>query len=305
MIAYKLADWFCESLLLHIAQNDEFEDIDDPSQYQSKSDIYNYIRNNPECVNWTGLALNPRAMNLLRSNLNHIDWSYLSSNPVAIELLEENFDEIHWGYLSGNPAAIYLLEANQDLIDWESLSINPAAIDLLKQNLDKVDWDALAHNPMAVDLVKNNPNFDMRFLWRMEYDDSLTRKLDFINYKYWPGPNLINMNQSNSQKIIWSALSTSELNEIYPKMNKLDKVNWYDLAGNPNAVDIITANLDKYNFITYDTIVWSNPAIFTYDYEQMKATKDQLHANLIQELYHPARVAKYLETHEDVDEYLC
>jgi hypothetical protein len=50
--------------------------------------------------------------------------------------------------------------------------------------------------------------------------------------------------------------------------------------------------------------ILSNPVIFTYDYKKMKNTKNQLHHNLTEYLYHPSRVAKYLETHDDVDEYL-
>lgn len=79
-----------------------------------------------------------------------------------------------------------------------------------------------------------------------------------------------------------------------------DKIDWECLSMNPNAIDLLRVNQDK---ICWDNI-WSNPAIFTYNYVQMKANKSDLHHNLIEYLYHPIRVAKYLDTHEDIDEYL-
>lgn len=41
-----------------------------------------------------------------------------------------------------------------------------------------------------------------------------------------------------------------------------------------------------------------------YNYVEMKQNKSNLHKDLIEYMYHPLRVAKYLETHDNVDEYL-
>lgn len=41
-----------------------------------------------------------------------------------------------------------------------------------------------------------------------------------------------------------------------------------------------------------------------YDYEEMKETKSKLHKDLIDYLWHPSKLAKYLETHDTVDGYL-
>ena len=79
-----------------------------------------------------------------------------------------------------------------------------------------------------------------------------------------------------------------------------DKINWCSLSTNPNAIHLLRVNQDKIDW----NIIWSNPSIFTYDYEQMKENKADLHKDLIEYLYHPIRVAKYLETHGDIDNYL-
>jgi hypothetical protein len=41
-----------------------------------------------------------------------------------------------------------------------------------------------------------------------------------------------------------------------------------------------------------------------YDYKEMKETKSQLHKDLIDYLWHPSKLAKYLETYDDIDSYL-
>lgn len=41
-----------------------------------------------------------------------------------------------------------------------------------------------------------------------------------------------------------------------------------------------------------------------YDYQYMKTKKEVLHSDLIDNLYHPKRIHKYLETNDTVDEYL-
>ena len=50
------------------------------------------------------LSENPNAIEYLKENPDKIDWDYLSSNPNAIELLEKNKDKIDWYLLSKNPS---------------------------------------------------------------------------------------------------------------------------------------------------------------------------------------------------------
>lgn len=45
----------------------------------------------------------------------------------------------------------------------------------------------------------------------------------------------------------------------------------------------------------------ANPGIFTYDYKKMRFNKKDLHRDFIEEMMHPRRIAKYLETHDDVE----
>ena len=55
---------------------------------------------------------NIKAIEYLRKNPDKIEWSILSKNPSAIELLKENKDKINWNEISKNPA-IFELDYNE------------------------------------------------------------------------------------------------------------------------------------------------------------------------------------------------
>ena len=81
---------------------------------------------------------------------------------------------------------------------------------------------------------------------------------------------------------------------------QIDKINWYYLSRNPNAIHLLEQNQDK--------IVWhylsSNPSIFykSYNYEKIKQTiGDKIREELIKKLYSPKRVQFMVNTYYDGD----
>jgi hypothetical protein len=83
---------------------------------------------------------------------------------------------------------------------------------------------------------------------------------------------------------------------------------------------IINWNAINWNDVS-DPIIWNIiPIVNSYTSEQVKESKKDLHLDLLKYIYHPtngdlhldlinyllhpSRVAKYLETHEDVETYL-
>jgi hypothetical protein len=67
------------------------------------------------------------------------------------------------------------------------------------------------------------------------------------------------------------------------------------LYENPNAIHILEKNLDK---IKYDTLEWlfTNPNIFTYDYEAMKNAmykEGGFVEELMQNRFHPKNMEKW------------
>lgn len=245
---------------------------------------YNYEKYVYTKINWYHLSANPGAIELLeeeytRNPQNHrIDDSGLTQNPKmnawAMNLLEETYtkkplmcDWLSWDWLSGNPSpfAKQLLEKYPEKINWHELSKNssPWAIQLLEQKPDKIDWYNLSRNtsPFAIRLLEET-------------------------YK------------KNPQKISWYSLSEntqaihileqSILEKKYGNGN--DTVGWIALSSNPKAIHILEQHPDKIHY----TVFSRNPAIFTYDYHQMKMDKHELHEDLIRTVFHPDNIQCFL-----------
>lgn len=64
----------------------------------------------------------------------------------------------------------------------------------------------------------------------------------------------------------------------------------------PEIVLILRMHLDEIKW--YDLF---NPQ---YKYKQLKASRAMLHQELIEELYHPKRIARFLQHNDNIDEYL-
>ncbi len=64
----------------------------------------------------------------------------------------------------------------------------------------------------------------------------------------------------------------------------------------------------EWEFLSHE-INWisvsKNPAIFTYDYKKIKDLNQELHKELIEELFHPKRIQKYLDMGGELEDYLC
>lgn len=239
---------------------------------------YNYEEFVYTKIDWYHLSANPGAMELLEEEYNRdprnhrIDPDGLTRNPKmnawAMNLLEETYTkkEIMLSWLSGNPSpfAKQLLEKYPEKINWHELSKNssPWAIQLLEQqplHSDKIDWYNLSLNtsPFAIRLLEE-------------------------------------MYKKNPQKISWYSLSQntqaihileqSILEQKYGNGN--DTIGWIALSSNTKAIHILEQHPDKIHY----KVISRNPAIFTYDYEQMKQTKNRLHEDLIQTMFHPDNI---------------
>ena len=112
-------------------------------------------------------------------------------------------------------------------------------------------------------------------------------------------PKMVDYFKQYPEQIDWEYLSYNP-NAIDLLESNLDKVDWDGLTRNPNAIYLLEANPNEIDWNS----VWSNPSIFTYDYDTIKKSKVDLHKELVEYLYHPSKIAKHLETNDDVDEYL-
>ena len=68
-----------------------------------------------------------------------------------------------------------------------------------------------------------------------------------------------------------------------------DKIHWYYLSLNPNAIQLLKENPDKIDW----TNLSKNPSIFTYDYEKMRENMLLFKEDLMKERFHPRNLRKF------------
>lgn len=255
------------------------------------------------------------------NNFDKINWSRLSRNPNAISILEKHLDKIDWSELSSNPNAIHLLKDNLDKINWAELSSNPNAISILEANIDKIDWNKLIYNKNAMHILEQNIEILAELAGDYDSDDSDNAN-DF-NILEWLSaqPHAVPLLERNPDYIHWGGLSSNKA-AIHILEQNIDNIDWGSILQNENAIELIRnydgdRSLDylyvlseTHNTFTYDGsidylyILSKTHNAFTYDYEQMKIIKYKLHKDLVEYLYHPIRIQKYLDTGMELEEYL-
>jgi len=81
------------------------------------------------------------------------------------------------------------------------------------------------------------------------------------------------------------------------------KIDWYWLSGNPNAIHLLEQNPNNIGWTTLS----ANPSIFEIDYQAMKEQCSLYKEELLRKALHPSRIERYLEMgaeQEDLDDYL-
>jgi hypothetical protein len=233
---------------------------------------------------WLNISKNPNAISLIENNLEKVDWPTLCFNPNAIHILKKNKDKINWDNLAMNPAAMELILENMDKINWKYLSQNPSAIEIIKNNMDKVYWYGLCKNPAAIEILEENQS-NINYYCLAENSAAIhliEKNIEKISYGTWlnlsKNPNAISILKKNKQLI-----------------------NWVGLAENPNALEILE---DPINIRKITPVyLLKNPAIFTYDYDQMNCNISIIKEELMKSAWKPSRVIKWIE--DECDDMLC
>jgi hypothetical protein len=293
MISYKLLDWIDPDKLfwIYLCRNTHAGQL---------------LEKNIDKIDWENLSSNscPRVIRILEQHTGKVDWSYLSANSGAVDILKKNQDKIHWTELASNPCprAIELLEqfiqTHQDepelMIDiWDILSSNPYAIHLLEKNPDKIDWYELSENTSAIHLLEKNLLHSDKIDWfGLSRNPAalhiLEKNLDKIRWTalhFNTNPKAIQLLEKNPDKIDWQDISFHP--QSFPLLEQNpDKIDWSSLSENSGAIHLLEKNQEKIDWQNLSL----NPSIFTYDYEQMKQTKNRLHEDLIQTMFHPENI---------------
>ena len=310
---YKLRDWIHQGKILgaFLSLNPHPHAIDLLEEYQSDHPSYT------EVIDWSWLSSNPYAIHLLEKNQHKINSQKLLMNPKALCIIEQYPKSInYWHYLSRNAHShtMYLIEDHlnsveevveivknlnetraksnidplyipHDELDWKELSTNPYAIHILEKYQEKIHWCYFSLNPSTFTLRLFNANLN-RINWNHLSQNTSTNALRLL--------------EANPHRINWIFLSSNPhplalgLLEENP-----DKIDWLNLSKNKNerAMQLLEAkfrtNPEMINFNSLSM----NPAIFIwdteYDYTHMKASKQILHKEFIEKVFHPKNISKF------------
>ena len=252
------------------------------------------------------LSENPNAVDFLKENRKLIDWKALcrNPNPEAIALLIENKDDISDYY--------DLLFNNISSVTHNKAITNPAAIEYIKDVLNRypnqIEWNLLSKNPSAIELIKDKIRKETLHQNDIVVEPELLHELDELDelddvvethYRkkidWWAlsqNPNAMELLKANSTKIYWNGLSANtnlkaiELlkdkiyaenlinQDVLDNLNPSDKIDWWALSQNTNAIELLKRNIDKINWALLSKnpnqeaikLLKANPTKIDWDY---------------------------------------
>ena len=252
---------------------------------------YNYYESDVKRIRWLKLSANPGAIHLLEQHPHIIHFEGLCANSNlnrwAMRFLEKNLDKIDWTHLSENPSifAKQLFETYPDKICWRYLSSNSSywAIQLLEQNLDKINWSSFSRNTHpAISRI-----FATEIAQNIKHDDiDVELRYQRIDWFWLSGNPSAWAIQLLGNRLLEKKRQDTTHSTEYIISNEID---YWMLSKNPNAIQLLERNRHRISYMDFS----QNPNIFTYDYEQMKLTKNRLHEDLIQAMFHPTNIEKF------------
>jgi len=69
----------------------------------------------------------------------------------------------------------------------------------------------------------------------------------------------------------------------------LNKINWWELSTNPNAIPLLEKNMDKINWRN----LYNNPSIFVYDYQAIAERCGIFKKDLMKNRFHPRHLDRF------------
>lgn len=171
-----------------------------------------------------------------------------------------------------------------DYINENYFSHNEKALEFLKANPKRINWAILSSKPWAIELIEANLN-------KVHWMVACTQ------------PSMIRMIEANMEKAHWGALSRNS-GAIHLLKANPSKIGQCTFTLNEQ---MFTCGIDI-DFQRFNSSYWNNisrnPSIFTYDYDAMKMKREKLHKDLIDFMWHPTQVAKWVHKYGTDSGYL-
>lgn len=284
-----------------------------------------FIREFKDYINWDLISSNNFMSNdFIEEFQDHINWLNLSANPfINLQILREFKGRVDWHSISCNKSiSIQIIREFKDILDWQSIDMSTffdfEFIDefkyyILWQNIEtnnmiNILFQYMDANPMFIEEYKFELDWDLiSYQYPYITDEFLTK------YKY-----LINFMMLYQNRFIPRAYLIQYQTEVYSEFDKKNKYGDYDYEMFMIRLNILNAynSIENYNIFKQHTIyeIISNYKIFSQIehisdivhklYKVLSSFKIKLHKNLIEELWKPSRVEKYIQINGDIDGYL-
>jgi hypothetical protein len=239
-----------------------------------------YISSNPH----------PGAIQFLKSNPEYINWDYISSNPMAMEWIHANPDKINNNMLNLNPNALDLLTPSN--INWYWFCKNPSLFKCKFINeqmiLDNMFKDQLVQNTSIeayTFVLRHRVVFGAYGYYKLLANNPFAFKHSYHHERYL----IHDLGMFNLCK------NPEAMEYIISTPNQID---WTNLCENPAAISYIQSHTDK---ITPS--IWKNPSIFELDYQAMSIQRTSiLLEDLMMKTMHPSRIGYWLENGLKMDD---
>lgn len=314
----------------------DLNDIDDIRRFKNQID-WNFITSNHllsnECfirefkdyLNWDLISSNNNmSIDFIKEFQDYINWSNLSANPfINLQILREFKDILNWQSISRNKSiSIQIIREFKDILDWQSIDMSTffdfEFIDefkyyILWQNIETnkmidILFQYMDINPMFIEDYKFELDWEL-ISYQFPYitDEFITKYKDMINFM------MLYENQYISNYCIIKYQT-----EVYSEFDKKNEYGDYDYEFFMIRLNILNAyvRIDNYNMFEEHTIykIISNYKIFSLIeqksdivnklYKVLRSYKIKLHKDLIEELWKPKRIEKYIQINGDIDGYL-
>ena len=277
------------------------QDVDYEIEFINEGGLYTFLDENINEIRWDCISFRKWMLPIImKVPGNKFDWEYISMF-LANEEYEwqlpfyiKNQEFIVWEEVEFYQEWILpLLIANTDKIDWEMINMDSYRrwmLPLLLARPENYDWYAYIENWMRP-IFENN--IDLIF-W---YNESFNYLTDEV--VEWIVP-LIIKTADRVPDEAWQNLSANKwaapIFELYP-----DKVYW-------RRTDFKSANIEKIVEDNSINELYENPIsraiLFNYDYDAIKSYNADIKRELIEYVFSPKKIQKWIENGNDIDKYL-
>lgn len=301
------------------------------------------INFNINIYHWHLLCKNPNAVELIEKYLlNNINkelllsyyFKHICENPNAIHIIEKylkNFTSDIIFSLCKNINAIhiitkYITNTNNELditilddLSLKNLIQNCNSWEIIKLQLHLLNKDEYwyillesihSHKIINYFIVNNKNLYDdiineNKIITINKSTDELllTKILQTTDKTKFIKINLPKFRKRDYTNLFKNPNSTDIIKEYLYKLKSIEAIELKYLCENINMIDVIEHNLDKMSNNEINIII-RNPNIFTYQYNKIKHIKENINKAIIEEIYSPKRIARFLEKNENIDMYL-